>query len=105
MGISELNLIGEPIARKKRVIGFLNAISDLRQGDLQTELNLDENCPTNLADLPQCDPEVELDGEEFASIFEEWLRLVLSIGACSLHSTEEQNWGLGNRRFAPPKGD
>jgi hypothetical protein len=104
MNVSGLNLILELIARRRRVIAFLNAISELRTGDLQVVLNLDETCPKNVVDLPQHDPDdVTVDGEEFASILEEWLHLVLFLAAFSLHSTEEQNWGLGNRRFAPPK--
>jgi hypothetical protein len=53
MDVTGLNLVRALVARRRRVIAFLNATSDLRTGDLERVLNLDETCPKYVVDLPQ----------------------------------------------------
>jgi hypothetical protein len=95
------------VARRKRVIALLNAISNLRHGDLRPVLALGKYVPMDEEELGD-DPALHLarTGEELGKIVEDRLETIYCFGECFLpmegKDSHERN-ELGAWRFIDPE--
>jgi hypothetical protein len=95
------------VARRKRVIALLNAISNLHHGDLLSVLHLGKYVPMDEEGLGD-DPALHLarTGEELNRIVEDRLETIYCFGECFLpmegKDSHERN-ELGAWRFIDPE--
>jgi hypothetical protein len=91
----------EKHAAKVRVVNLLNSVGDLRSGDLEAVLRLDEVAP--FEEEGAGFTEWAKTGEELAYIYEHRLRMILCVADGQIESTGKytDHRELGDRRFTP----
>jgi hypothetical protein len=89
-----------------RVLRFMNAVADLRSGDLRFVLRLDEIVPMEEDGPATRQTDQAGTGEGLAIILEDRLLTILAIGEHSLDCIERatESHELGRRRFATSQG-
>jgi hypothetical protein len=78
------NQIEELIARRRRVVKFLNALADLRPGDLQLVLRLDEIVPMEEDGPASLRTDQARTGRELATVLQDRLGNILALGRHTL---------------------